>query len=161
VADGGSRAADAGNEPEAARDSGTADASPDGGSSDRGGRLCIAPLDYSETPGKGGMSVYEADRWGEPSPTPRNAKAIVKVNGEKQVITLRQGARFDGLPLHGRVEVSLASPGQRPYFSKKLSFEKEGAKALCLYENAFYGTVQISDVPRRPFCRKCMRDDGP
>ena len=39
--------------------------------------------------------------------------------------------------------------------------EKEGASALCLYENAFYGTVQVSDVPRRPFCRKCMKEDAP
>ena len=135
------------------------DASAPDASVARGGTLCVAPLDYSETPGKGGMSV---DMFGDgPSPTPRNAKAIVEVNGEKQVITLKKGARFDGLPLHEPVVVSLANAGQPPYFGKKISFEKEGAEALCLYENAFYGTVQVSDVPRRPFCRKCMRDDAP
>ena len=140
------------------RDAGAADASPDGGSGERGGVLCVAPLDYSETPGKGAMTV---EGFGDgPSPTPRNARAIVKVNGEKQEITLKKGARFDGLPLNGHVVVSLASPGQRPYFSRKISFEKEGANALCLYENPFYATVQISDVPRRPFCRKCMKDDA-
>jgi hypothetical protein len=149
VTDGGSRAADAGSGP---------DDSPMDASVARGGRLCVAPLDYSETPGKGAMTV---EGFGDgPSPTPRNAKAIVEVNGERQEITLKQGARFDDLPLRGRVVVSLASPGQRPYFSRKISFEKEGARALCLYENPFYATVQISDVPRRPFCRKCMKDDG-
>jgi len=136
-----------------------ADPSPDGGAGERGGVLCVAPLDYSETPGKGAMTI---DEFGDgPSPTPRNARAIVSVNGVKQEITLKKGARYDGLPLHGSVVVSLANPGQPPYFGKKISFEKEGASALCLYENAFYGTVQVSDVPRRPFCRKCMKEDAP
>jgi hypothetical protein len=137
-----------------------ADASPDGGSADRGGVLCVAPLDYSETPGKGAMSMEEFRESGEPSSTARNARAVVTVNGERQEITLKKGARFAGLPLHERVVVSLANPGQPPYFGKKISFEKEGASALCLYENAFYGTVQLSDVPRRPFCRKCMKGEG-
>ncbi|MCK9462534.1 MAG: hypothetical protein M0R80_23175 [Proteobacteria bacterium] len=146
-------------EPEAEPDASPGDASAPDASVARGGTLCVAPLDYSETPGKGGMSV---DMFGDgPSPTPRNARAIVTVNGEKREITLKKGARFDGLPLDEPVLVSLASPGRPPYFGRKISFAKEGAEALCLYENAFYGTVQVSDVPRRPFCRKCMRDDAP
>lgn len=148
--------------PDAKPDASPVDASAPDASVARGGRLCVAPLDYSETAGKGGMTVERFEAFGGgPSPTPRNAKAIVEVNGEKQVITLKKGARFDGLPLHEPVVVSLAKAGQPPYFGKKISFEKEGADALCLYENAFYGTVQVSDVPRRPFCRKCMRDDAP
>jgi hypothetical protein len=140
----------------------TEDASAPDASVDRGGRLCVAPLDYSETPGKGAMSIEGFGAFDDgPSPPPRNMRVVVRVNGERREITLTQGARFDGLPLHGRVEVSLAHPGQRPYFGRAISFEKEGAEALCLYENAFYATVQISDVPRRPFCRKCMRGDEP
>jgi hypothetical protein len=138
-----------------------ADASPDGGAGERGGVLCVAPLDHCNTPGKGAMSMEAYKEFGEPSPTPKNARAIVTVNGEKQEITLKKGARFAGLPLDGGVVVSLSDPGQAPYFGKKISFKKEGASALCLYENAFYGTVQLSDVPRRPFCRKCMKGEGP
>jgi hypothetical protein len=146
-------------EQEGKRDAGAADASPDAGSGDRGGLLCVAPLDYSETPGKGAMAVDMTGGFDDgPSPTPRNARAIVKVDGVKREITLKKGARFDGLPLDEPVEVTIASPGQRPYIGKKISFAKEGARALCLYENPFYATVQISDVPRRPFCRRCFKE---
>jgi hypothetical protein len=146
--------------PRERHDAGAADASTAHGAERRGGRLCVAPLDYSETPGKGASSIYD-DFGGTPSPTPGNARAIVTVDGEKREITLSKGARFDGLPLDAPISVTLAGSGERPYFSKKLSFAKEGADRLCLYENAFYATVQISAVPRRPYCRKCMRDEAP
>lgn len=127
-----------------------------------GGVLCVAPLDTSTTPGKGAMALGPAgDFAGEPSPTPRNARAIVKVDGAAQEITLRKGARFAGLPLDRPFEVTIANPGERAYFRKAISFAKEGADALCLYENAFYATVQLSPVPRRPFCRRCMREGTP
>jgi hypothetical protein len=147
--------------PDGGRRAPPAGAEPDGGGRAPTGRLCVAPLDYSDTPGKGAMSMEAFREFGEPSPTARNARAVVTVNGRRQEITLKKGARFDGLPLDAPFEVTIAGPGGRPYFGKKISFEKEGADALCLYENAFYSTVQLSAVPRRPFCRKCMKADAP
>ncbi len=146
-----------------AADAGALDAHPLAAQVDRrGGVLCVAPLDHSETPGKGAMTVERFNAFeGGPTPVPRNARAVVNVNGVEREITLTKGARFDGLPLDAPVKVTIARPGDRPYFGKRLSFAKEGADALCLYENAFYATVQISPVPRRAFCRECMKGSAP
>ena len=127
----------------------------------RMGRLCVAPLDVSDTPGKGAASVlqdFHHDGAGPPSrKVSRDERVIVRVNGREQTITHSEGAAFDGLALDEPIDVSLRSPRSAPYFSKKLSFRKEKAEILCLYDNAFYGTVQISDEPRRSFCRSCMK----
>jgi len=116
----------------------------------RTGRLCVAPLDDSPTPGRGASTGGRL--------APAKTKAVVHVNGVEQVITRRRGAQFDGLPLRDAIDISLNESGLQPYFVHKLQFDKEQVEVLCLYDNAFYGTVQISDRARRPYCSACMRD---
>jgi len=128
------------------------------------GLLCVAPLDFSPTPGKGSMSgePWGDDPWGGEDNYPaerRHRTVTVTVNGSVQTIDLTHGAAFSGLALDETHDVALfEQKAARPYSRLQVNFAKEQAVALCIFDNGFYGTTQISDIPRRPFCRKCFKN---
>lgn len=117
------------------------------------GTICVAPLDKSSTPGKGQATMeIPTEQWGTPHSL--RAEVTVQIDDIRKTITTTRGAQVSGLSLDVPHTITLTEKGnRRPYFKKTLRLKTP----LCVYDNAFYGTTQISDKPRRRFCKKCFQ----
>ena len=125
------------------------------------GTVCIAPIDIFK--GDGPRPNIALDPWRGGAAKGRDSHRTVYVScAEQQIeVTEKKGGRLTGLSLDDVHTLVLREKGiPQPYTRIRANFKKMNSDVLCLYNNAFYGTTQISEKARRRYCKKCFAESG-